>query len=402
MKRKNIIGKGILILLILILFSSSVFSIGITPGRTTINFESGLEKTIPFSVINNEKKNMDVILWVEGDLAEYVTLEETLISFSSNEDAKELSYRVELPNEIEIPGEHSAEIIAREMPKEKDSSGYYVGATAAVATQLLVRVPYPGKYAEIKLNVVGGDGDNPVNFYIEVLNFGEEDISNAQAVIEVKGPTNEVIATIETDAKSILSKKRDELVGTWIPDVNPGVYHAVAILDYDGKKARAEKNFNVGDLRIDILSIETDRFRLGEIAKFDILVESKWNEQINGVYAQTLIKDDENIVADFKSASVNVPAFEQTGMTAYWDTEGVKEGEYDGSIILHYEGKTTEKKLEASIGLNSFRANLIGGRAINVGGGDGFKISNLLILLVVVLIIINMAWFMYFNKKIMK
>ena len=44
-----------------------VNAIGVSPGRTTINFESGLQKDVEFTVFNNEKKDMNVVFYVEGE-----------------------------------------------------------------------------------------------------------------------------------------------------------------------------------------------------------------------------------------------------------------------------------------------------------------------------------------------
>jgi hypothetical protein len=392
------------LLLICTVFSADVSALGITPGRTTIEFEPGLSRVVPFSVINNEHKDMRVVFRVEGELAQYVSIQQALADFSSSEDTKEFSYMLQLPAALEKPGAHTAQVIAMEIPSEKTAGGYYVGATVAVATEVYVRVPYPGKYAELKMSIVGGSDGEPVNFYGEVLNFGQEDILRAKARVDIMGPTNEIIASVETDEKSVKSKERGEVVATWMPDanVNPGVYHAVMILDYDGELAKAESNFNVGNILLDVISVEVDRFKLGEIAKFNILVESKWNEKVTGAYAQTILNNKEGgVIADFNSASEEVEPFSQKEMTAYWDTFGIKEGVYDGKIVLHYSGRTTERKLQTDIKLNSLKATIIGGRAINIGG-EGFKVSKLLVFLVVLLVGINAAWFFYFNKKLKK
>lgn len=414
---KQIAGRmsGIVLMLIVVLTtlmitcSIDVIAIGITPGRTTVDFEPGMKRTIPFSVINNEHKDMKVVFRVEGAFAENIALEQAIVDFSASDDIKEFHYIVELPDKIETPGAHITEIIAMEIPKEVNEKGYYVGATTAVATQFYVRVPYPGKYAEIKLTVVGGKDDEPVNFYVEVLNFGQEDILRAVARVDILGATNEVIASVQTEQKSIASKKRDELTATWVPDVNSGVYHAVAVLEYDGKFARAEKNFNIGDLLLDIIQLEVGGYKnRGDIAVFNMIVESKWNEKVTGAYAQTIINDNEGgEIANFNSAAVDVEPYQQQKMTAYWNTEEYwnrkdsKEGVYDGKIVLHYSGRTTEKKLKTDLKANSLRTTLIGGRAINIGG-EGFKVSKLLIFLVVLLVIINAAWFIYFNKRVKK
>jgi len=397
------INKKLLIVILIILsilIIKDVNAIGITPGRTTINFEPNLQKDIKFTIINSEHKDMKVILSVEGELAEYVTLYNVLIDFNANEESKDFTYSVDLPSSLENPGVNEVNIIATELPPDADEKGAFVGATAAVATQLHVNVPYPGKYLTIDLQVEEAQPNEPVIFHVPVMNFGGENILHAIASIDILGANNEKIVTIESEDQSINAKEKDEFVISWNADVNPGSYHAIVVVRYDGKIARVEKNFNVGNLMIDVNSITVNNFNLGGIAKFNILVESKWNEKISDVYGQMLIDDEGKVIADFKTASVDVDAFAKQEMIAYWDTEGVKEGTYSGKIILHYMGRTTERALETKIGLNSIETSILGtGRIIKAAQGEGIKTNALLIALVVVLVIVNVGWFIYLRKK---
>jgi len=380
----------------------NVSAIGITPGRTPVNFESGLKKTIPFSIINNEHKDMKVVLRIEGDLAEYVALEQAIVDFSSTEETKNFKYFVSLPKKIEKPGVHTAEIIAMELPKESDRQGYYVGATTAVATQLYVRVPYPGKYAEAKLTIVGGQKENePVNFYVEVINWGTEDLNDISADVDIF--LIDKTLRISTNKKTITAKNKGELAATWIPDekIPPGVYKAKVRLNYGGNKpAYCEKNFMIGDSSLEIIEIKVDKFKgeqTGFNAIFKIKVESNWNEKITGAYARVFIDTKENEI-EFGSSPIDIKPFGREDMFATWNSQKDMKGEYNGKIVLHYNGKTKDNKMKVDIKENSIGVSLIGGRVIGVSG-EGFKISKLLIFLVVLLVAINAAWFIYFNKR---
>jgi len=259
-----------------------------------------------------------------------------MVDFSAGEDSKTFRYRVKLPEKIEEPGTHDVKIVVMELPKDIEDPGTFVGATTAVVHQVRIKVPYPGKYAKAELTIAGAQPQETVNFFVKVYNIGTEDIKKAKATIEIKGPTNEVIATVETEEKSIKSKERKDLAAYWEADVNPGVYHAVATLNYDGKFARDEKNFYVGNLFIDVKEVTVRGFRLGGVAKFNILAESKWNERIENVYAQMIITDLKgDTIADVKSASVDIEALQKETLLAYWDTEGVEKGVYDAKLILH-------------------------------------------------------------------
>jgi hypothetical protein len=387
------------ILLALSMCSQGAQGIGVTPGRKTIDFEPNFEGEFSFAVLNSDHKDMKALLYVEeGEFSDIVTLYNALVDFSAGEDSKTFRYRVTLPEQMEKPGNHDVKIVIRELPKDVENPGTFVGATTAVIHQVRIKVPYTGKYAEIGLEIADAQPGETVNFFVKTYNIGTQEIARAKATIEIRGPTNEVIDTVETEEKAIASNGRSDLTAHWQADVNPGIYHAVAVLDYDGKVARDEKNFYVGNLFIDVKDITVKGFRLGGVAKFNIMVESKWNERIEGVYGEMIITDLEgDVIANVKSASVDVEAFQEQVLLAYWDTEGVEKGVYDASLVLHYAGKTTERKLKTYIELESLTTEIIGVTARAVRREEGGP--DILTPLVIVLIMVNVGWFFYFRKR---
>jgi len=387
------------------ILSQDVYAVGITPGRTVIDFEPNLKKNVSFTVLNNEHKDMNILLYVkESELSDVVTLYDGLVSFSADEESKSFTYTVNLPDSIEKPGTYKVDIVAMELPPDVREGGTFIGATTAVITQLIIKVPYPGKYAEIDLAVSEAEVNESVAFFVKVLNFGGEDIKKAKAMIDILGPTEEKIASIESEETEIKARKRKELIVTWKADVNPGMYHAVAVLRYDGKIARAEKNFAVGNLFIDVKEVTVKDFRLGGIAKFNILVESRWNEKIEDVYAHMFIDDKEGkTIADFKTASVDMEPFSEEVIYAYWDTEGVSEGDYDARMDLHYAGKSTQKRLRTSVRATSITTEIVGVSVGAVTMESGWLDTNKLIMILIgVLIAINVSWFLYFRRRIPK
>src|SRR3989338_2662976 len=140
-------------LAIIVLSVDLIFSLGITPGRTTLDYVSGEDHEISFSVLNNEHKNMKVILMIQGELNNSITLftgeDDGIIEFIPSEDSKQFKYKITMPELISnSPGLHTGEILALEIPSG-DASGTIVGATTAVITQLYVHVPCPGKCIDI-------------------------------------------------------------------------------------------------------------------------------------------------------------------------------------------------------------------------------------------------------------
>jgi len=309
---------------------------------------------------------------------------------------------MKLPERLEPPGDHWGKIVVMELPAgwEAPEGETRIIATVAVMHQVRVKVPYPGKFLQLDMSVQEATPKEPVKFFVKLYNLGKEDIAKATASIDILGPTNDVIATIETEPASIKSMQKGELMAVWNAEVNPGMYHASATVRYDGEVGKTEKTFYVGNMLVDVLDIKVKDFSLGSVAKFDMLVENKWNQPIKNVYAHMRIYDkDDNKVADFKSASLDMEAYEKAHLYAYWDTEGIQEGDYKAKLELHYGDRVTEREIPTKIGLESIRMDFMGGGSGAVTGEGDLLSQYPIILLVAVLIAINLAWFMYFRKR---
>lgn len=400
-KQRQKIRTAILLLACIFIALASIsnaLAIGITPGRVTLDFQPGMQKTIEFKVVNNEHKDMKVILSAFGELERYVTLSHKSADFTPADEEKTFSYTVNLPDKLE-PGNHELRVAAAELPPAGAEEGVYIGATIVVTSQLIVKSPYPYKYAEITL--MSSPQDKTTNFFVEVNNLGQHDLVDISANIEILGPTNERIAILKTDSKTITAMKRAELTAKWKSEVNAGKYKAIATLAYDeGKIATAEHVFSIGTLAVDIVDINVKNFRLGDIAKFDITLENKWNEEVKNVFANLQIQDEKgDLIADTKTASVDMKPLERNVLNAYWDTAGIKEGTYSGKLLLNFANQVLEKQLKTEITLNSIKVEIIGvGITARATAAETGR-QNLMFILIVVLIIINAAWFIYFKRK---
>ncbi len=390
--------KPILLIIVMLVLINHAYALGIAPSHSDVIFEPGLEKTIQLKIINNVHKDFDAVIYAEGELAEYIIIENPTSSLSKDEDSKIISYKIKLPQSFEKQGLHEARVVVREIPK-KTKGGTTITATVAVVSKLKVMVPYSGKYAEIKLFVTNFKQDKESNFAIEVKNLGTQDILEAYAIVNIYDPSNNKVATITSNKASIKSKDKDILIARWTPDLGPGNYRAVATLMYDSLNTRDEKPFTIGTFALDIISISVNNFKLGGIAKFDILVENKWNEEVPNVFAETSVKDDKGkIYTQFKTASADIPAFGSQELNAYWDTAKVIPEAYKFDIVLSYLGQKTEKVFDIMVDHDKITASLVG-QVIGVEEEEKpvvLKSIYILIFLVVILIIFNV--FVYFKK----
>ncbi len=390
--------KIILIMILIALFANQCYAIGIAPSHYDVVFQPNLEKSFQLKIMNNANKDMDVIIYAEGDLAQYITINNPKISIAKDEEFKIINYNLNLPSNFERQGVHEAKVVAVEIPEESKGETSF-SANLAVASKLKVTIPYKGKYAEIKLFVTNFKQNEQSNFAVEVKNLGTEDIIEAYAIINIYDPSNNKVATVTSNRAEIASKGKEILIANWIPNVNSGNYRAVATLMYDNLNTQDEKPFTVGTLTLDILSITVDSFKLGGIAKFDIIVENNWNEDIPNVFAETSVKDEKGkTYTQFKTASVDIPSFNSQELNAYWDTAKVTPGSYKLNVELNYLGRKTEKIFDIMVDYDKIKASLAG-HVIGIKEGESPEIMKaiyILIFLVITLIVFNV--FIYFKK----
>ncbi len=398
-------------LIVLLMLTSKASAIGVSPGRTTLNFEPGLAKDIGLTVINTEKKAMTVVMYVRGELKDYVKLSQQSAVFAEGEETKSFTYSVNLPASIDKPGVHKTEIVVLEVSKEskiKTETGEEVivldspsiGARLAVISQLYVYVLHPGKYLDAGLDAVAHDGK--VRFLVPITSQGKLGIGSARASIDIYTSLNEKVATIETNSLSIESQERKELFAEWDYEsagINPGRYRAVATITYDGQTAYSEREFEVGSKNVEVESISVNNFALGEIAKFSILVNNQWASPLKDVIVQMMVYNENGeVMADFASQSYEIPALSKAEVVSYWDTVGVKEGTYKGKLILKYEDRVTERPIEIIVSDNNIEVTGFTGKAI-FPKKSFFSLQNVLIGIVVLLIVINATWFFLFLRK---
>lgn len=395
--------KLLLLVIFSVLFASSVFALGITPGRTTLEYGPGQTQTGTFKVINSEHKDMDIVLLLQGDMNRSISLSEVSFHMSAAEGEKAVQFTIAMPLGLS-PGEHQTDIIAVQLPGKSETSEAFVGASVAVATQIVVFVPYPGKYIDTSLEAIGPDPKGQITFVVPVISRGKLDITRIRGSVQVYGALNEEIETISTNEISLKSGEHGELVAVYTPTVPPGTYRAQATVIYDEQVVVTEKQFNVGSPVLDLQQIEVNDFSLGEIAKFEMLVESKWGQPIEGAYAEMLIyNNDGETMADFKSQTYNVDSLGKTLMVAFWDTDGVKEGEYKADLFLRFGEHSVQKGLSLKVSDNEI--NIVGvGYVISPTkkSGSSGSMTTILIVAIIVLILVNLSWFLVLRRMMHK
>ncbi len=192
------------------------------------------------------------------------------------------------------------------------------------------------------------------------------------------------------------------MVYGWKADVEIGEYFAKAAVVYDDGTINLEEKFSVGSKELELQEINVGGFSLGEIAKLEMLVENKWSEAISGVYIETLIKEsDGDVVSSFESAAQDIGALEKKSFDSYWDTAGVREGNYDAEVSINYGDKESKKNLKFEVSKNDLVVVGLG----YVISADGVReetdtIVIVLVVVIVLMVLINLLWFLLLRKKL--
>lgn len=397
------LNKLSLIILFIVILSCNVIAIGITPGRSTINLLEQKQYNIDFKILNNEHKDMKVVLYTEGELSKLIKLkdEEAIIKSSDKEFLS--SYSIDLTNKLTAPGSHSVKIIAMAVNTGNDD-GTTIGINTAVATQLLVRVPYPDKYLETDFYMIGENIDQDIRLIVPLINLGSQKIENVKASIDIFDINNNKISSIDTDSKSLNLMEKKELVGNWMSNVKPGKYYAIIKVNYDGKTSELKKDFELGYIFLDLLGVSVKDFKLGSIAKFNILLENKVNYELDNVYAEMdILNNVGDSVSQIKSPVIALLPNSKSSLYPYWDTDGVSAGQYESNLKIHSQDKLLERRLKMNVKDSAIDIDVVGtGYVVKSGSASStslIKPSALIIILIIILIIGNIVWFMRSRKR---
>jgi len=392
--------KLLFLILFICIFISNVTSLGITPGRTTLDFKPGLEKNVEVTVINSQKTDIEVFITTRGELASSIVLNQKSLKMSSSEEEKNIGFSIKLPQTLS-PGLHVAEVVVSQKMRGTSKGDNTIGAEIAVATQVAVYVPYPGQYLDAQL-LVSGD-EKKKTFTVSMVNRGTEEIKNIKAEITVYDLVGNEVKKMNTNTIKLGPSEKGEIFSTWSVNVPNGKYVAKAVIDFDSKQIKVEKEFEVGEFVLDLLQIFVKDFKLGEIAKFNLVVKNKWNEPITRAYAEMRVFDKEmKEIADVKSATYDIPPETQTDMVYYWDTKNIAEGLYNANVILFYEGKKTQQDLKLDVKSNKIDVIGLGYAVSSESSSSKNGLVTILTIIIVFLILLNVLWFLVLRKRKMR
>lgn len=366
------VKRGLLFLFFVFTFFDLVSGLGLSPAIVEFDFAPGGVHEITFSV-HSENPQQEVEVFLGGDFAKYAALSTERLVGSGN-----FKVLIKLPDSIELPGRHDLGVGVREIPGEQE----FIGTKVEVIGQIRINVPYPGRYAEIDLNVKDGNVNEQIPIEVYVANKGKEEFNVNVNVNFLNDGKN----IFNIPFKPVFLKPNEDRYFRKFLDTTgfrPGNYIAEAVVNY-GEEARTSRTFRIGSLFVNITNF-TQALPKEGIKRFSVDIESMWNNNVDEVYADVNISNSTKSLG-FRTPSVNLDSWEKKTLVGFVDTLDL-EGNYKTDIILYYSGQ----KSFASGELVIFREK--SNYTIIITG---------LLLIVVVLVILIILFVKKRNRKKMK
>lgn len=311
-----------------------ISGLGVTPAKIEMNFEKGFEDTFEYYVSGISTGQAELSL--SGPLSKYASLDKEFIEGNSG------SFKIHLNffEEPDVAGKQRIRVIVKEINADKELASA-IGTSVTLTVAIDVYVPYPGKYIEIeKFTANNANIGEQIRFDLTLTSRGKE-IVNVFPRIEIYSIDNKNTETLSLKNRTLESGESIELV-KFLETSNylSGNYNASLIVDYANKFAQKNLSFKLGELNIEILNYTRELF-VGGIQKFQIDLESTWNNEIDGAYADVFIFNSTNKkIIDFKTSSTNLIPWERKSIEGYFDTTGFQEGSYNANITLNYYGRS--------------------------------------------------------------
>ena len=310
-----------LILGLLIISINVRASAVITPPSIVVFYEPSINKIYSFGLTNKGDSTLDFDIYVDGDLMDYINVNMQNITLQPKEGVA-VVYELNLPESGLKPGSHLNFIKAKERLQES-VSGRGVQAVPEVAFTIEVLVPYPGDYLEAAINTPDSvQGGKDIDVHLQLSNMGTNDLNNIKSKVEFLSlENNKSMGVLKLDSVDIKSKETRNLIGySSTKNWNLGAYSAVATINYGANEIKLSKPFNVGDIEMEIVGLNTTRYEQDSLNRIGVIVGSKWNQIINNIYVTVSLTDQNGRQIEARSQSLDIGPLGVTEVPVFIDT----------------------------------------------------------------------------------
>jgi hypothetical protein len=327
---------GTLLLFVLLVATPLASALGLSPPDIRYNYEPGKTHQITATIYNHNQVPIALETRVTGPLAGYVTAD--LPAWIPARSGAPVLLTITIPEFRERPGNEHSYIYFKEKFTDE------IIGTFSVRTEVGMRVniwqPFPGSYAEITVSAPPVPAGEDSVLTLVVNNLGVEPISEGFASVRVVprsgGEAKETIIFQGINIEGNSNQKFLKLLQS--QSYEPGKYVLEGQLLYNDKSARMNGSFIVGIKDVEALGVQGDFYRDKPVNRFEIPIESLWNEPIDGVYAIFTMGS-----TGTRTASASLAPFERSMLSGYWETDlALQPGMVDAQVELFFpEGRRT-------------------------------------------------------------
>ncbi len=406
MKQGAWIFRIFLLGILLLFFIPQTMGISIRPGVIKMNLIPGFERQFEFWVGNtlDEPIGVDILTFVLSDgLTGALKTDTTHLELGPRE-AKRFQVTLKIPENIIAPGVNVLQVAVYEVRKQNSPSG--INVRAAVASTLEIRGLYPGKYLEAGLGI-NGDVAKQVDFDLEVNNFGTERIDTTKAKFEIYNVLDNSFVMQVDGANTIDSldswKSGKITASVDTSSIKEGQYKVVATIFYDANVTKTDAFFRIGQYNLQIAHFP-DSGTSGIINEFPVKIKSDWNQPFYDVYVSASIKKNGETIRSFETPKITLGAFDAKVLIGYLDLKDVEIGEYDAEVRVYFSGGVVVQN--GLFKVYDAQGNLYKQEVVRKGGFVSQKpkkpfwtTTNILIIVIVFLIVLNALWFMKYLRN---
>ena len=390
MNKKLLLTMYVLVLVILL--SQTVLSIGITPAKRSETYDSSIISK--FSIYNNENKDFIAEISFNDELAKYASIEEKTIFVNSEDKYTHFEINLKLPKLS--PGPHILHIIITE--KSPETGATLIGVNAAVEATIQVNVPYEGKHIDAKINTFSENNNLVVS--IPIANEGAEDIDKVYAEVNIFDEDNNFIKKVKTETKSVPSKTQTTLIAK-IADIIFGRYKITSKIIYDGDSKEFDESIDHGKKSIKISKVEINDYQEQNYVDIGVNLENEWNGKQKDVFMEMEIYDDQqNLIDTIKSINFDLETEEERNVNIYWNINGVLPGIYSGQLNIISEGLDETVAMGIELDKNSVTINYNGQEESNKRKVDIILTSIIIIIAInIIFVILHIKHTIKSNRK---
>ena len=315
----------------------SALAIGISPAIRTIEYVPGSEYTFTDTISNNRDVPIEVVIEPTGQLAPYITLHKNYTTLPPKGSAK-ISYDFVIPDGLE-PGNRKVLISVTD---DTQRGGGMFGIKVRVKGVLIVKVPYPGRYAMMRLDVENVNEGESIAYTVDIENMGLEPINTSTLRVNLIDSQGKVLK-VNTHEVEIDSKSKTQITSSFPGEYGKGKYSIFAEYEYD-LTINDSMDFFIGAYEMEITRL-SEHLYYNQITPFETVVKSLWNGEIADVYVTVSLNGKEH-------QSVNkyfYPLDSEKFTTYIDDTSFALNKTYDATVTVYFGEQSLSKDVTLDV-----------------------------------------------------